>query len=92
MMTEAELGRALDRFADRDSLLGATDFLGRPDSWYETGKWRCLNEHVSTKVLLGGGTFQGVHRFDLCVECGFPVRLTFPDDISGPIPKLQEFL
>lgn len=91
-MTEVELGKALDARADRDYLLGGTEFLGRPDTWYQAGKWRCINDHVVTKTLPGGAEYEGRFRFDLCPECRAPLRLTFPDDISGQMPKLQEFL
>ncbi len=91
-MTEAQLGAALDAHATHDFLLGVTEFLGRPDTWYQAGKWRCINDHVANKTLPGGGEYEGRFRFDLCAECGAPLRLTFPDDISGPMPKLQEFL
>ena len=90
--TENELGKALDERAERDYLLGATEFVGRPHKWYHAGKWRCINDHVGTKTLQGGAEYEGRFRFDLCAECGAPVRLTFPDDISGPLPKMQEFL
>lgn len=91
-MTEAQLGAAMDAYATHAFLLGSKELLGRPDEWYQAGKWRCLNDHVYTKTRLGGGVYEGKFRFDLCVECEVPVRLTFPDDITGPLPKLQEFL
>jgi hypothetical protein len=92
MMTEAELASALDGHASAAFLNGETEFLVRPDSWFDAGKWRCLNDHVRTDVKIGGAAYEGEWRYDVCHECGTPVRLTFPTDTSGPIKQPKGFM
>ena len=92
MMTEADLDKALQAHADAAFLDGEAEFLIRPDSWFTAGKWRCLNDHVGTMVMNGGAEFNGEWRYDVCHECGTPVRLTFPTDTSGPIKQPKGFM
>lgn len=32
--------------ADAERAAGAKMFMGRPDRWYDSPKWRCLKGHV----------------------------------------------
>lgn len=60
---------------------GARMFLGRPDRWYEKPGplYRCPNDHVSSTVL------RSEVRGDLCLACNENVRMTFPEDVDGPL-------
>ena len=56
---------------------GEAMFLGIPESWYEAGKWRCEEGHISTTILTGDAG-------DRCLACGTAVMLTHPDDSEAP--------
>lgn len=64
------------------SELGERMFLGIPDRWYEGGKWRCVNGHVSDCILK---TAKG----DRCLECNRLVLLTFPEDVEFLSPRTE---
>lgn len=81
-LTEAErsaldsLGALLRARADAE---GGEFFMGWPDRWWEAHTFRCLNDHVSTRVLrreVGG---------DACLGCRARIHLTFPEDRDGPL-------
>lgn len=76
----------LDKVSEHEFAAGAQMFMGRPDRWYETHLWRCPAGHVGSMMLKAEG--QG----DLCMECHAPVRLTFPEDVDGPLnhPALRD--
>jgi hypothetical protein len=71
-----ELQAALEPHIDRALHRGEPMFMGKPDRWYEDAHWRCLNHHVSTMLLK-------TQRGSVCLECGEPAVLTFPDDRDG---------
>lgn len=63
---------------------GGEMFMGKPDRWYESPKWRCVNDHVTTYYLKSeekGGACC------LACACGEFVLLTFPEDEDGPLTK-----
>lgn len=62
----ARIDEALER--------GDPFWFGLPDAWYEAGRYRCANGHVSQRIL------KSEARGDLCLECQAIVRLTFPED------------
>jgi hypothetical protein len=74
-VTPQELGARLDTIAAREE---GPKFFGRPDRWYETPHWRCVNNHVSRRYLIS-------ELGDFCLACMGPVRLTFPEDVDGPL-------
>lgn len=80
LRTQTELRERLKALKDAEQVAGYEMFLGIPDRWYEKPRWRCRNDHVSTGYLkseaVGG---------DLCLKCGEPVNLTFPEDKEGPL-------
>lgn len=55
-------------------------FLGLPERWMDDPHWRCANGHVRRWFL------KSEEHGDLCVSCGEPVRLTFPEDREAEIP------
>jgi hypothetical protein len=59
---------------------GARMFLGTPDLWFERGKMRCENDHVSTMALLSEGL-----GYRACLDCYKPLAMTYPDDVDGPL-------
>lgn len=64
----------------RADLEGGPSFMGWPDRWWEDHSWRCINDHVSIRVLMSearGG--------DVCLACYAPLHLTFPEDRDGPL-------
>ncbi len=79
IQSAAELSLRLSEISRRE---GGKMFLGKPDRWYATPTWRCSGDHVSRTFLksekLGCG---------LCLKCGAPVFLTFPEDADGPLPR-----
>lgn len=78
---QAELGRRLQAIADAEDGEKETGgvFGTKPVRWWEPkAHWRCINEHVSTCLL---GTDHG----KVCMACGEPVWLTFPEDRDGPL-------
>lgn len=86
-MTESDVERiAALRFklAVRAEAEPGDKFLAWPDRWWGDPHWRCINDHVSTRVLkdeqLGRSS---------CLECGAPLTLTFPDDVDGPLADLE---
>lgn len=75
----AHLGWCIDLISQYECDHGEMMFLGRPDRWYEKPAWRCPNEHVSRVYL------KSEEKGDLCLACHENVRLTFPEDIEGPL-------
>lgn len=53
---------------------------GKPGRWWDTPRWRCVNQHVSTFYI---GTDAG----GKCPACGSIIFLTFPEDRDGPLPE-----
>jgi len=78
-MTQDELRARLQVLKDAEQAAGHEMFLGVPDHWYESPRWRCRKDHVSTMYLKADG------RGDLCLECMEPVNMTFPEDKDGPL-------
>jgi hypothetical protein len=64
---------ALDAVSQAEQHAGAAMFLGRPDRWYEAGRWRCAAGHVSS------GYIKSESLGAMC-QCGELARLTFPGD------------
>ena len=78
-MTQEELRARLQALKDAEQAAGHQMFLGAPDRWYESPRWRCSNDHVSAMYL------KAEEKGDLCLECYEPVNLTFPEDKDGPL-------
>lgn len=55
---------------------------GVPTRWIRDPTWRCSNLHVSKRFE------RDWHERRVCSldQCASPVRLTFPEDLSGPLP------
>ena len=54
---------------------------GIPERWLQDPTWRCVNSHVAKQCNRGRlGRRECVFRF-----CTSVVRLTFPEDRSGPL-------
>ena len=53
-----------------------------PARWIRDPTWRCTNLHVSKRFE------RDWHERRVCAldQCTSPVRLTFPEDMSGPLP------
>jgi len=68
----------LREMADVEIQDGAPVFMKWPDRWYEGGRWRCANDHVSTSTLK-------TDKGSRCLACQTPVHMTFPEDVDGPI-------
>ena len=49
-------------------------FLNLPERWLDDPTWRCLKGHISKTFLKSES--KGI----LCLTCGHPVVLTFPED------------
>lgn len=64
---------------------GTEMFMGWPDRWYEPPgpRWRCINDHVSTRYL------KAEARGDLCLACHEFVFFTFPEDVDGPLERVE---
>lgn len=75
-MTNEHLKSLLENFA---SIEPGPKFMGKPDVWYDSPHWRCVNEHVSTSYL------KSERKGALCLSCFEPVFLSFPTDKDGPI-------
>jgi len=58
-------------------------FMGFPDRWFSNVRFRCPNDHVSSRVL--GCDDDGPR--DRCLACGAPTTITFPEDQDGPLPE-----
>ncbi len=59
---------------------GGPMFLGKPDRWNESPRWRCANDHVSQTLL------KSEHKGGyVCRVCFKHVCLTFPEDRDGPL-------
>lgn len=77
MRTVGELAKALQAIADAE---GGERFLGDVARWYDDGpRWRCVNDHVSRRYL------KSEQRGCVCLACGEPLCLTFPEDVDGPL-------
>ena len=66
---------------------GGEMFFDKPDRWYESPKWRCVNDHVTTHYLKSkekGGACC------LARACGEFVLLTFPEDEDGPLKEKRD--
>ena len=50
-MTFEEMRDILFTLRVREHAAGAKVFLGIPERWYDTPKWRCQNNHISTIYL-----------------------------------------
>ena len=80
-----------NRMADR-ALRGQLDAVAEvelgdrrravPARWIQDPTWRCTNLHVSKRYE------RDWHERRVCSfeQCASPVRLTFPEDLSGPLP------
>lgn len=53
-----------------------------PKRWEKVPTWRCTNGHVSKSSIEG----RGKNRLCAVPQCGVTVRLTFPEDHTGPLP------
>jgi len=95
-MTLDELGQILDNYAAAEDMAGALMFVERPDRWYDDPHWRCVNDHVNTEPVQGylraNAQVTTEYSFQLCPDCHHLVRLTFPEDVSGPIAAPKEFM
>lgn len=80
-MSETELFLKIVALREHEKAEGHEMFLGIPDRWMEAPLWRCSNEHVSSMYLKSESA-----KRDLCLECGEPVFMTFPEDKDGPLP------
>lgn len=62
--------------AQKEINAGETEFLGKPDYWFKTPSWFCVNGHVSETFL------KCEEDGDLCLAC-------FSNVILGP-PNITE--
>jgi len=73
------LGKALQNIADAEA--GEKEngeiFGTKPLRWWNDPHWRCPNEHVSTVL------YRSELMGRVCMFCGKPVWLTFPEDVDG---------
>jgi hypothetical protein len=84
----AEDGEQLDP-AHRVVFAAVTTFEGHvailtgfsPAPALEHPHFRCVNGHVSTRIL------KTEERGDRCLTCGENTILTFPEDVDGELPK-----
>lgn len=88
-MTLDQLGDLLDRYALNEDLNGALMLIERPDRWYDDPHWRCPNDHVNAVPTQGWriDIHEKEYSYQLCIECFMPVRLTFPEDVTGPLKE-----
>lgn len=77
-MTVAEL---LQQQKELAALDGGELFLGIPDHWHDKHLFRCTRGHVCSWVIKS----EGLGR-DACATCFEPCCMTFPEDVSDPIP------
>lgn len=98
-MTLDELGNLLDQYALNEDLDGALMLIERPDRWYDDPHWRCVKQHVNPEPVQGWKAepnaapgYDPEWSFQLCPECWTLVRLTFPEDVSGPLPAPKAIL
>lgn len=78
-MTALDVLRAM-----RDDLAASEPgpkFMKLPDRWFDPPgpRFRCTNGHVSRCLL------KSEERGDICLACGAPVLLTFPEDFDDPV-------
>lgn len=59
---------------------GGKMFMGWPERWWDGGKFRCENGHVSTTILKA----EALGR-DACLACHGRLTLTFPEDEDGAL-------
>jgi hypothetical protein len=59
---------------DEEEAAGEPMFMGLPDRWYEDLTFRCINNHVSKRIL------KNSHSGDLCFRCFEGTIITFPED------------
>ena len=52
--------------------------MGKPNHWWDTGRFRCINDHVSTLLLK-------TNKGKVCMKCQEYVFLTCPEDEDGPL-------
>lgn len=71
----------LDEFVETHAVAersaGTHMFMGIPDRWFDSPRWRCENGHVSTTILKSEGL-----GHDACLKCRARVRITFPEDVE----------
>lgn len=75
-MTEGDLENALFHLASQEEPDSRGYWFGKPERWWDSSTWRCLNDHV-TKIRQTVG----------CTICGAKTLLTCPEDVSGPVPR-----
>jgi hypothetical protein len=83
MISDEELFRQLDIISEDEERTGVEMFMGRPDRWYETPRWRCGDNHVSKRYLKSSGLHGP--RGAICLVCFRRVALTFPEDLDGSL-------
>lgn len=71
---DAILVDVLRRFSEREGAVRRDPLVMKPLRWWDAGKWRCHNDHV-TAVAVDGA----------CGVCGAMAVLTFPEDTDGPV-------
>ena len=71
---DAALAERLKTIAEAE---GGDTFLGWPERWWDGGRYRCPNDHVSRSLLK-------TERGRVCLACFEHVTLTFPEDRDGP--------
>jgi hypothetical protein len=79
-MTWEELRTTLLSMRSSEISAGAPHFMTIPESWYDGGRWRCPNGHISTMILR---CESGIR--DRCLGCHQPVMITFPQDEEGEL-------
>lgn len=65
----------LDEYVETYGSTGAQMFMGIPDRWFDSPRYRCENGHVSTTILKS----EKLGR-NACLKCFARVRITFPED------------
>jgi hypothetical protein len=95
-VTLTELGELLNKYAANEDMTGALMFLERPDRWYDDPHWRCINDHVNPEPVAGllrvNAQVTTEYSFQLCPDCHHLVRLTFPEDVPGPLAQPKEVM
>lgn len=93
-MTLDELGTLLDKYAINEDMEGRVMFGERPDRWFDDPHWRCVNDHVTNAPLAGWrlDVHEEEYSHQLCCFCKSLVRLTFPEDIPGPLAEPKAVL
>jgi hypothetical protein len=71
--------KQLRLIANKEIAAGAEEFMGWPARWIDDWTVRCINDHVSKRVL------RSSLKGNVCLKCEEPINITFPEDTDGPL-------